>query len=132
LSTKANATFKTQSWDEAPYREIEGEPKMTRVTTTKTFEGDIEGEGSVEYLMMYRADGTASFVGLEVVVGRIGDRSGSFVLQHLGDYEGGKAKASWRVVPGSATGELAGLKGVGGFASPHAESYPMTLEYDFE
>jgi hypothetical protein len=35
------------------------------------------------------------------------------------------------VVPGSGTGELRGLSGKGGFASAHAQSYAMTLEYDF-
>jgi len=130
MGTVANATFKNQSWDETPYPEREGEPKQTRVTQKKTFEGDIEGEGTVEYLMIYRTDGTAVFVGFEVVTGRIGDRSGTFVLQHSGSYEGGTAKASWHVVPGSGTGELEGLSGKGGFASAHAEEYPMTLEYE--
>jgi len=32
---------------------------------TKTFTEDIEGEGQVEYLTMYRNDGSATFVGLE-------------------------------------------------------------------
>jgi hypothetical protein len=31
---------------------------------TKTCTGDIDGEGQVEYLMMYRGDGSATFVGL--------------------------------------------------------------------
>lgn len=47
---------------------------------TKSFTGDLEGESQVEYLMMYRPDGSASFVGLERFTGRIGDRSGTFVL----------------------------------------------------
>jgi hypothetical protein len=36
---------------------------------TKSFSGDIEGEGTLEYLMAYREDGSASFVGLERVEG---------------------------------------------------------------
>jgi hypothetical protein len=82
--------------------------------------------------MMHRDDGSASFIGLERVVGRIGERSGSFILQHSGTFEGGTAKASWFVVPGSGAGELRGLRGDGGFASAHAEEYTMTLDYDFE
>ncbi len=38
----------------------------------------------MEYLMVYPAQSNASFAGLEYVVGRVGDRSGSFVLQHTG------------------------------------------------
>lgn len=132
MPTQANATFEVKSWDETPYEEREGGSKMTRAKVTKAFHGDLEGEGAVEYLMFYREDGTASFVGHELITGRLGDQTGSFVLQHSGSFEGGVASAVWTVVPGSGTGELAGLKGHGGFGSAHAESYTLTLEYDFE
>ncbi len=132
MSTHATATFEVKTWDEKPYSEIDEGPKLTRARVTKSFHGDIEGEGTLEYLMIYRNDGSVSFVGLERVVGRVGDRSGSFVLQHSGIFEGGTAKATWFVVPGSGTGDLRGLRGEGGFASAHAQSYPITLDYDFE
>ncbi len=111
MSTQATATFQVKSWDEKPYNEIDDGPKLTRVSVTKSFSGDIEGEGTLEYLMIQRDDGSASFVGLERVVGRVGDRSGSFVLQHLGTYEEGTAKATFSVVPGSGTADLRGLRG---------------------
>ena len=38
-------------WDEKPYNEIEGEPKLTRASLTQTYQGDIVGEGTVEYLI---------------------------------------------------------------------------------
>lgn len=132
MSTHATATFEIKSWDEKPYNEIEGLPKLSRASVAKSFKGDIEGEGTLEYLMMYRADGSASFVGLERIVGRVSGRSGSFVLQHSGVFEGGVAKATYFVVPGSGTGDLLGLRGEGSFASGHAQDYPMTLDYDFE
>ncbi len=132
MSKRATATFQVKSWDEKPYDEIDEGSKLTRASVTKSFRGDIEGEGTLEYLMIHRDDGSASFVGLERVVGRVGDRSGTFVLQHSGTFEGGTAKATWFVVPGSGTGDLRGLRGEGGFASAHAEDYPITLEYDFE
>jgi hypothetical protein len=128
----ANATFKVASWEEKPYDEAEGGPRLTRARVAKTFSGDIEGESVVEYLMVHRPDGTASFVGLERVVGRLGDSEGSFVLQHDGTFVGGVAKAEWSVVPGTGTGDLSGLRGEGGFESGHAEEYSMTLEYDLE
>lgn len=116
MSVHANAKFKMKSWDEKPYDEIEGGPKLTRATVAKSYSGDIEGDGTVEYLMIHREDGSASFVGLERVVGSIGDRRGSFVLEHKGTFEGGTAKITWSVVPGSGTGDLSGLRGEGGFA----------------
>jgi hypothetical protein len=130
MKKSARARFAITHWDEKPYSEGQDVPKLTRASVTKTFTGDIEGEGQVEYLMMYRADGSATFVGLERVVGRIGDRSGSFVLQRIGAFEGGLAKESYSVVPGSATGELRGLSGDGTSAVGHGTEHPFALDYD--
>ena len=131
MSKRAKATFEVASWDEQPFGEVDGGPGLTRVTVTKSFHGDIEGEGALEYLMVYRDDGSASFVGLERVIGRLGDRSGSFVLQHTGTFEGGTAKATCAVVLGSGTGDLNGLRGEASFAAQGRKA-PITLDYDFE
>src|SRR5512147_725313 len=106
MRKSANAQFAIKNWDEKSYSEGQDLPKLTRASVTKTFTGDIEGEGQVEYLMMYSSDGSATFVGLERVSGRIGGKSGTFVLQRVGVFESGQAKESYSVVPGSATGEL--------------------------
>ena len=126
----ANARFAIKSWDEKPYSEGEGLPKLTRASVIKTFTGDIEGEGQVEYLMMYRSDGSAAFVGLERINGRVAGRTGSFVLQRTGVFEGGQAKESYFVIPGSATGDLAGLHGDGKSAVGHGMEHPFVLDYD--
>ena len=130
MKTHASATFEIKAWDEKPYAEFEGGRKLTRASVIKTLHGDIEGESSVEYLMAYGEDGSACFVGMEHVVGRIGNRSGSFVLQHSGTFAGGIANETWFVVPGSGTGELGGLRGEGGAATGHAQEYALTLDYD--
>jgi Protein of unknown function (DUF3224) len=132
MSQHATATFELKGWNEKPFDEAQDPPKLTRATVTKAFQGDIEGESKLEYLMCYRPDGTATFVGLERIVGTLGGKRGSFVLLHEGVFEDGVAKTTWSVVPGSGTDELRGLKGKGGFASGHAERYPVTLEYEFE
>ncbi len=128
----ANARFTIQSWDEKPYDEGPGLPRLTRASVVKTFTGDIEGEGRVEYLMTYREDRTASFVGMERVVGRIAGRDGSFVLQRSGVFEAGQAKESYTVVPGSGTGEVRSLRGAGSTSLGHGTEYAFTLEYEFE
>ena len=132
MKTHAKATFDVKAWDEKPYNEMNGLPKLTRASVTKSYQGDITGEGKLEYLMMYRDDGSASFVGLERVVGSVGGRSGSFVLQHSGTFKGGVATVTLLVVTGSGTGDLRGLRGNGEFAVGHQPPYSMTLDYDFE
>lgn len=128
--TTANARFAIKSWDEKPYSEGPDQPKLTRASVKKTFTGDIEGDGHVEYTMMYRSDGSAAFVGLERIVGRIGDRNGSFVLERVGVFEGGQAKESYTVVADSATGDLTGLQGNGHSSVGHGMEHPFVLNYE--
>ena len=130
MKKTASARFTIKSWDERPYSEGQGLPKLTRASVTKLFAGDIEGEGQVEYLMMYRSDGSAACVGLERVVGSISGKTGSFVLQRTGIFEGGLAKESFSIIPGSATGDLRGLVGGGSTVLGHGTEYPFTLEYE--
>jgi hypothetical protein len=132
MTTRASAAFEIVAWEEKPYDEFEGGRKLTRASVKKVFHGDIEGESSLEYLMVYGEDGSASFVGMEHVVGRVGDRAGSCVLQHSGTFADGIAKSTWFVVRGSGTGKLAGLRGEGSSAVGHAPPYTITLDYDFE
>jgi uncharacterized protein DUF3224 len=131
MKKTAKARFAIKSWDEKPFSEGEDPPKMTRASVVKNFTGDIEGAGHVEYLMMYRPDGSATFVGLERVVGRIGDKTGTFVLERTGVFENGQAKESYSVIPGSATGDLLGLEGEGHSAVGHGLEHPFELNYDF-
>jgi uncharacterized protein DUF3224 len=127
----ANARFAITSWDEKPYSEGPDLPKLTRATVKKTFTGDIEGEGQVDYLMMYRSDGSATFIGLERITARVAGKTGSFVLQRTGVFEDGQAKESYSVLPGSATGELRGLRGDGTSSVGHGMEHPFTLSYEF-
>jgi hypothetical protein len=115
-----------------PYDEPHDGPKLVRISVTETFSGDVEGEGRVEILQAVRADGSASFVGIERVVGRIGNRSGSLVLQDAGALAGKTVSGTWFVVPGSGTGELTGLRGEGGFTAELGQHAQITLDYWFE
>jgi hypothetical protein len=127
VSTHASSEFKIQSWDEQAYGE-----RLSRASVEQAFSGDIEGDGSVEWLMCYREDKTADFVGLQRVEGQIGDRSGSVVLRTVGTFDGAVARGDWSVVPGSGSGDLEGLRGEGGFEAPHGSPARATLDYDFE
>jgi hypothetical protein len=130
MTQTANARFAIKTWDEKPYSEGQDLPRLARASVTKTYTGDIDGEAQVEYLMMYRSDGSAAFVGFERVVGAITGKAGTFVLQRTGVFEGGQAKESYFVVPGSATGDLEGLVGDGHSAVGHGMEHPFTLSYE--
>ncbi|MCU1428531.1 MAG: hypothetical protein JWL83_2531 [Actinomycetia bacterium] len=129
VTTHATGTFQLTGWDEKPYVEGDGVAKLTQAHVTQTFTGDIRGDGAVEWLMAYRSDGTANFVGMQRVDGQIGDREGTFVLQIAGTFDGKEAKGSWFVVPGSGSGHLQGLEGEGGMSAPMGPEATYTLDY---
>lgn len=126
----ATATFSLKNWDEKPYDQIDGGPKLTRASILYGFEGEMAGEGRLEYLMTYLPDSSAQFVGYQRFVGRVGNREGSFVFQHGGRFANGVATDTWRVVDGSGTAALTGIRGQVEFAAPHQERYEIIFEYE--
>jgi len=132
MNTTGQAYFKTTTWEETPYAELEGGRKLTRVHAVFTYEGDLEGEGTVDYLMAYSPDGTGNFVGMERIVGHIGDRSGSFVAQHTGTFDPKAVHTNWEFVPGLGTDELDGITGRGNLILEGHGPYPFTFEYDLQ
>ncbi|MET0382511.1 MAG: DUF3224 domain-containing protein, partial [Burkholderiaceae bacterium] len=85
---------------------------LGRFLLAKTFEGGIVGTGAGEMLSAGDpAAGSAGYVALEWVSGRIGARAGRFALQHSGTMDRGGQRLSITVVPGTGSGELAGLAG---------------------
>jgi hypothetical protein len=109
MTVLAQSRFKVADWDEQAYAELENGGKLTHARVKQSFSGDIEGDGTVEWLMCYRPDKTADFIGLQHIAGRIGQRSGSFVLlQTRGTFDGKEARGILSVVPGSGTGTCAG------------------------
>jgi hypothetical protein len=128
--TRVTGTFKTLGWDERPYDNAGGQPRLTHAEVTHELLGGIAGEASVSYLLGYREDNTATFVGLVRVTGAIGERSGSFVMQDIGTFENGVAKGRWTILPGLGTDGLRDIRGEGHFAASHeSASYSLDIEY---
>ena len=73
--------FTIDSWDEDAYEDLGDGAKLTEAKVTQTFEGDIAGSGAVRWLMAYRPDGTARYVGLQRVEGTVQGRAGSFIAE---------------------------------------------------
>jgi len=130
MTQHAQGKFDIASWDEEPYEEIDAARKLTRATVTQRFSGDITGDGAVQWLMFYRTDGTADFVGLQRVAGQLGGKQGSFVLQTIGSFDGAKAAGDWTVVPGSGTDGLEGLQGTGRMEAPMGSTASYELDYE--
>ena len=128
--TKAQGTFQVTEWDEKPYHE-DTSGKLSLAVVAQAFSGTVSGRGDSRWLMAYRPDGTARFVGLQRVEGEVEGRRGSFVLETIGDFDG--KTASWKaaVVEGTADGELKGMRGSGRFGAEHGPEATYELDLEF-
>ena len=130
--TRASAVITVHKYEPATYDEPAEGPALARIHVEESFSGDISGDGVVEFLQAARADGSASFVGIERVTGTIAGREGTFLLQDAGTVEANVVSGQWFVVPGSGTGGLGGLRGEGGFRANLGEGAQVHLDYWFE
>jgi hypothetical protein len=130
MTIELKATFDIASWDEHAFDVTKGAVKMTQSKIRKAFHGDIEGESTLVYLMVYAPNGTATFVGLERIRATIAGRAGSFVVQHVGTFADGAARAALTIADGSGSGELAGISGRGDFVADPNGSLTLSVELD--
>ncbi|HEY4307344.1 MAG TPA: DUF3224 domain-containing protein [Gemmatimonadaceae bacterium] len=115
--TQLEGTLRVVSWEEERYDAAAGQPKFTHARVVHELTGAIEGEASICYLMVYRPDESASFVGLATVTGSIGEKSGSFVMQDIGITENGLSRGRWTILPGLGSGCFRDVRGDGHFAA---------------
>jgi type V secretory pathway adhesin AidA len=127
--TKARGKFTVESGGEDAYEALAGGVRLTHAQGTQSFTGDIKGDGAVHWLMLYRGDKTAQFVGLQRISGTIGGRRGTVVLAAEGTHDGKGSQISLEVVPGSGSGDLAGLSGKGKLVNPGAKAGTYELDY---
>jgi hypothetical protein len=87
-------------------------PTLGRMSLTKQYHGDLEAIAKGEMLTGGDvAKGSAGYVAIERVTGKLHGRSGAFLLQHSATMSHGAQQLSITVVPDSGTGELADLAG---------------------
>ena len=127
VSSTARGTFDV---DLAPGpAELDG--AVSRFELTKRFHGDLDGTGAG--VMLSAGDpqtGTAGYVAIETVRGRLGDRAGSFALQQFGTMHAGSQTLHYEVVPGSGAGELNGISGRLHLTVGENNAHIYELEYD--
>jgi Protein of unknown function (DUF3224) len=100
-----------------------------RLTIEKQFHGDLEATSKGEMLTAVGAvKGSAGYVAIEKVTGKLRGRSGSFVLQHTGTMTRGAPQLSITVVPDSGTDDLAGLTGQ---MTIHIETGKHSYEFEY-
>jgi hypothetical protein len=129
--TSGTNTFTMKTWDEAIVSGPEDGPRFAHAHATFDYNGLIEGSSACDFLLYYAGEGDdgsgQKAPGVERIEGSVEGRKGSFVLQHEVGYGEHGVRGRFTVVPGSGTGELAGLSGSGTI-----EGASETMNYTFE
>lgn len=128
---RADATFVNETYDAETYDDRDG-TALGKIHITRRFAGDLEGEATAELLTAMTETGTAVYVALDRITGRLDGRSGSFVLHHRGTVSAEGAVTDGAIVPGSGTGELRGLRGEGTITVDEEGTHRLTLEYELD
>jgi hypothetical protein len=135
---KAKGAYTVKKWEESSYQQMAPHKKLTKASVEYDLTGEIEGKASVEYLMFYsHADpndqhkSSASYVGLIHFDGILLGKSGSFVLEDNGTFEGGTAKAALRIAKASGTGQLKDIHGTGMYLATR-DGCHFELDYKFD
>ncbi|WP_412060922.1 DUF3224 domain-containing protein [Rubrivirga sp. IMCC45206] len=130
----ATATFDVTAWEPAGADTPEAGPALSRVRIEKAFRsGDVTGTSTGEGLFCGMGDPAAGagYVVSERITGAIGNRKGSFVIQHGGLMGPGLAPRTFgHVVPGSGTGDLVGLAGTVEIGQTVDGTHTLTLTLD--
>ncbi len=128
---RATAEFTNEKYEQEPYDDRDG-TKLERVHISRRFEGDLEGIATAELLTAQTEDGSAAYVALDRISGKLGDREGAFVLQHHGTISPEGSEIAGSIVPGSGTGELDGLSGEGTISVDAEGNHRLILDYELE
>jgi hypothetical protein len=112
MTQHASGPFEVKVTPQKPDTQIARSANLGRLTIDKRYHGDLEASAKGEMLATQsEVKGSAGYVALERVTGKLQGRSGSFVLQHSATMKRGAPESSITVVPDSGTGELTGLSG---------------------
>jgi hypothetical protein len=111
MTLHARGTFEVKL-EPQPLADAAADAALGRLSIDKRFYGDLEATSRGEMLSAGTSvEGSAGYVAIERVSGRLHGRSGAFVLQHNGTMTRGAPQLTIAVVPDSGIGELEGLTG---------------------
>lgn len=114
-------TFTMNNWTEHVASGPEDGPRVAYAHAEFSYQGLIEGTSTSDSLLYYAGPGHdgggTTSPGYERFEGSVDGRKGTFLIRHEYAFgttdEGHEVSSKFTVVPGSATGELAGLSGSG-------------------
>jgi hypothetical protein len=133
MSQRATGPFDVKVVPQKPDTQIARAANLGRLTIDKRFHGDLEGISKGEMLATQtEVKGSAGYVAMERVTGKLNGRSGSFVLLHSATMTRGTPATSITVVPDSGTGELKGISGKMSISVAPDGAHSYEFDFRFE
>ena len=131
MSQRAAGPFDVKVTPQKHDTQIARAANLGRLTIDKRYHGDLEGTGKGEMLATQtETPGSAGYVAMERVTGKLQGRTGGFVLQHSATMARGKPLSAIAVVPDSGTGELRGISGT--MTISVASDGAHTYQFDYQ
>ncbi len=127
---KANGSFQITSFNEDTYEDRGDKAKLTHAWGDQTFSGDIEGDGQVHWLMSYRPDGTATYVGLQRSKAPSVGAAARWSSTHPASSTEQHHAANGRSFRGPGSDGLKGITGSGTFEAPGGPKATYELDYE--
>ena len=135
VAMRAEGTFTVKSFVPAAVEvpvEVTTAAPAGVATMEKAFEGEISGHSATLFTAAYdQQRGTGTYLALEAFEGSVAGRAGTFNFAHSATTTGSDATNRFFViVPGSGTGELAGITGDGGISIEDDGTHRIWFEYE--
>ena len=129
MNNHAKGTFEVKMTAQKQDNDEARSANITRMSGDKQFSGDLVGTGNGEMLaVVTEVKGSAGYVAMERVTGRLNGKTGSFVLQHSSMMVDDVPQTwSVTVLLNSGTGKLVGIKGAMTIRIENGKHF-----YDFE
>ncbi|GAA4021158.1 DUF3224 domain-containing protein [Allokutzneria multivorans] len=130
---RANATFSVTAFvpTELSPAVATGVP-VSVATMEKAFDGEISGRAATLFTSAFDHEtGVGTYVAMESFEGTVHGRSGAFNFAHSATTTGtDRSGEHFVIVPGSGTGELAGITGTGGLTVEQDGTHRVWLDYE--
>jgi hypothetical protein len=134
---RTSGTFSVATFDST---DVTVEPPITTALPIgvagmeKVYDGAVSGRSATLFTAAYdQATGQGTYVAMEAFEGSVDGQAGTFAYVHSATTSGAdRSHEFFLVVPGSGTGELAGIRGDGSLVVDADGTHRVTFEYELD
>ncbi|WP_306806455.1 DUF3224 domain-containing protein [Streptomyces sp. DH12] len=133
--SRASGTFTVAAFEPTsltPDPAVETALPVSVATMEKRYEGEVSGRSATLFTSAYdHGTDTGTYLAMESFEGTLAGRAGTFNFVHAASTTAGSARLGeyFAIVPGSGTGELAGITGSGALAVDEDGTHRVRFDY---